>query len=106
VKKKIIISVIALSAIIIAAAFKTSNQETKEYLTIYHNDEWNKCSISFSDGTFKLIDYKKPKAPGDQTHILKLINEYETQGYNVLQYDFKTLQPDSRLSSSSVLMVK
>jgi hypothetical protein len=58
----------------------------------------------FSDGTYKTIDCEKPKGISDQAQLLRLINEYETQNYKILQYDYETIS--GRNQSISVLMVR
>lgn len=43
-------------------------------------------NISSSNGTFKKLEYERRKGIGDHTPILKLVSEYESQGYKLLGY--------------------
>ncbi len=71
-KKPITLIVIGLAlTMLFTLSFKSLENNKKEYVTIFCND-WNKdLTLSYSDGTYKIVDYQKRQGNGDQTQILK-----------------------------------
>jgi hypothetical protein len=86
-------------------AFKSADNEKKEYVTIFCNDFNKDLTLSYSNGTYKTLDYKKRQGNGDQTQILKVINEHEMQDYKLVNYD-NTSITDAMHQITFVLMCK
>jgi len=73
----------------LALAFKSADNDKKDYVSIYFGNSGKDITLSYSNGTFKKVDLEKTQGIGDQTQFLKLINEHEAQGYKLVNYDTK-----------------
>ncbi len=105
-KKIITIATAGLLILFLAFSFKSTSEAKKEYATIYYNDIEKEVSLSYSDGTYKTVEFEKTKGSGDQTQILKLINEQEVLGYKLVNYDYKIAGSTSGKKVTTVLLCK
>ena len=105
-KKTILYSILAVMIIVSITAFKNSGNDKKEFLTIFYSTVNKDIQISSSDGTFKVLEYEKRRGVGDQTLVLKLLSDYESQGYKLVEYDFETGAQASGNTVITVLLSK
>ena len=98
-------TIVCLLTIFLTLSFKSADNEKKEYVTIFYNDLNKEVSLSYSNGTFKTVDFKERQGNGDQTQILKLINDQEALGYKLINYDFK-LPSSTKAQVTTVLLAK
>lgn len=80
-------TIICLLTIFLTFSFKSADNEKKDYVTIYYNNQDNEISISYSNGTFRKVEFQKCQGFGDQTQLLKLISEHEALGYKLINYE-------------------
>lgn len=82
-------TILCLLTIFFTLSFKSADNEKKDYVTIFCDIQQKEISLSYSNGSFKTVEYQKAQGDGDQTQLLKLINEQETLGYKLISYDNK-----------------
>jgi hypothetical protein len=87
-------------------SFKPADNEKKDYVTINFNGIREEISMSFSNGTYKLVDFLKPQGKGDQTQLLKLINEQEAVGYKLVSYNCEIHSQNTAFHVTTVLLSK
>lgn len=90
-KKTATFSIICL-AVFLLISFKSGDEKPKEHVTIFYNSTLKDLSLSYSNGTFKTLNFQKRQADGDLTQVLKTIGDLESQGYKLENYN------DSHLS--------
>ncbi len=98
-------TIICLLTLILTLSFKPSENEKKNYVSIYYNNNGKEATLSYSDGTLKKIEVDKPKGICDQTQLLKIISEHEALGYKLVNYDTK-FPVNVYTYAATVLLVK
>jgi len=93
-------------AVFLTLSFKSADNEKKEYVVIAYNNNGKDISLSYSNGTYKMIECQKPQGYGDQTQILKLINEQEAHGYKLVNYNTAFMPNSSYYFNTIVLLSK
>ena len=107
--KSITFATIAIAGtLFFAFAFKSksSDGDKKEYVAIYQNTYEKELSLSYSNGTFKTVEFQKRQGVSDQTQMLKIINEQENLGYKLINYDYKIGLANSNSYVTTVLLSK
>lgn len=99
-------TIICLLTVFFTLSFKSADNDKKEYVTIYYSMYGKDISLSYSNGTFKTVEYQKTQGLGDQTQVLKLINEQEALGYKLVNYDIKYPLANTGLYATTVLLAK
>lgn len=82
-------TIICLLTVFLTLSFKSADNEKKDYVAIYYSISGKDISLSYSNGTFKKVEYEKHQGFGDQTQLLKMINEQEALGYKLINCDVK-----------------
>lgn len=99
-------TILCLLTVFFTLSFKSADNDKKEYVTIYYDIFAKEISLSYSNGTYKTVEYQKPQSDGDQTQMLKLVNEQEMLGYKLISYDNKFPVPNARLKVITALLSK
>jgi len=105
-KKTILFLTTGLAIALLFAFKQTDGNESKEFITIFYGTTSKEFNVSSSNGTFKELEHKKQRRIGDQSQILTVISEYETQGYKLIQYSYVSGAESSGNSGSYALMAK
>lgn len=103
--KPTILFIIALVILISGLfAFKSSGAEKKDHVAIYYSGR--DITVSYSNGTFKNIPAQKGQGICDQTQMLKVINDIESEGFKLVSYDVKYPAGNSILFAANALLSK
>lgn len=86
IKKPIVLAILGLMVSTLLLAWANVPAEPKEYITIYTNEYLKMLSVTKSDGSYKEEKLDNSRGPGDQGAILRLVGEYESQGYRLNEY--------------------
>lgn len=99
-------TIICLLTVFFTLSFKSADNEKKDYVAISYSTVGKDISLSYSNGTYKIVEYQKTQGYCDQTQILKLINEQEALGYKLVNYDTEFLATSSSQHVTTVLLSK
>lgn len=105
--KSITFGTIAIACVLFfALAFKSADNDKKDYVAIIYSHSYENISISYSNGTFKTVERERHQGLGDQTQLLKLINEQEVLGYKLINCDVKFPVSSSASYVATALLAK
>ena len=99
-------TIICLLIVFFTLSFKSADNEKKEYVVISYSVSGKDISLSYSNGTYKVVEYQKVQGKYDKTQILKLINEQEAIGYKLVNYETALAGAASDLPITTVLLAK
>jgi hypothetical protein len=99
-------TILCLLTVFFTLSFKSADNEKKDYVAISYTTSGKDISLSYSNGTYKVVEYQKTQGFCDQTQILKLINEQEALGYKLVNYDTEFQTNSSAAHMTTVLLSK
>lgn len=103
-KKSIYLITLALICATFLIFSFTSGNENKEYVSIFYSS--NDLIISSSNGTYKRLKADKMQGTNDRTQLLEMVTEYESNGYQLENFDLKYPAGNNIVFTADVLLSK